>query len=122
MNRCFPMLGIIYGDRGYFCAVYGEVLGAARHTIPVFTFSLTCCAPVARTASSFAAIFASTHSACPSPKSTFTPPGCRLDADTCIAMFTMPLTKGNPAHEFVFGVETWLYCVQHISPITQLIP
>ena len=59
----------------------------------------------------------------PSPKSVLTPPGWRLDGGTCIGMLAMLLlAKPSPAQVAVFGVETWLYCVQHISPITQLAP
>ena len=57
----------------------------------------------------------------PSPKSTFTPPGWRLDGGTCIDMFTMPVL-GNPAHVLWFGVEVWLYVVQHMSASDQEIP
>ena len=32
------------------------------------------------------------------------------------------LAKPSPAQVAVFGVATWLYCVQHISPMTQLAP
>src|SRR5215475_8555702 len=37
-------------------------------------------------------------------------------------MLAMLPGNGWPAHVLVFGVETWLYVVQHISPMTQLAP
>ena len=59
----------------------------------------------------------------PSPNRVLTPPGCWLDGGTCIGMLAMLLlAKPSPAQVAVFGVETWLYCVQHISPMTQLAP
>ena len=58
----------------------------------------------------------------PSPISTLTAPAWRLDALTCMAMLVIVPGKGSPAHETVFGVATWLYCVQQFSPITQLAP
>src|SRR5262245_46995711 len=39
-----------------------------------------------------------------------------------MAMFAIVPGKPVPAHVLVLGVETWLYVVQHISPITQLQP
>src|SRR5437762_2148050 len=37
-------------------------------------------------------------------------------------MFAIEPVKPVPAQVRAFGVATWLYVVQHISPITQLIP
>ena len=39
-----------------------------------------------------------------------------------MAMFAMLPGKPMPAQVVVFGKETWLYVVQHISPMTQLLP
>src|SRR5262249_29381356 len=58
----------------------------------------------------------------PSPIRHWTPPVCRLDGGTCIAMFDMFPGKPMPAQVSVFGTSMWLYVVQHISPITQLAP
>src|SRR5262245_2908011 len=59
----------------------------------------------------------------PSPNRVFTPPGCRLEGGTTIGMLAMLLlAKPRPAQVPVLGVLTWLYCVQHISPMTQLAP
>src|SRR5262249_38707399 len=58
----------------------------------------------------------------PSPISMFTPPGGLLVGGPCIAMFAIEPVKPRPAQVLEFGVETWLYVVQHISPMTQLIP
>src|SRR5262245_36562795 len=58
-----------------------------------------------------------------SPIITWTPPGCRLEAETCIAMLVMLLWRnGMPAHETEPGTATWLYRVQQFSPMTQLAP
>src|SRR5436190_97684 len=56
----------------------------------------------------------------PSARATLTPPPCALLGGTTIAMFDMLPGNGLPAQVSVFGGATWLYVVQHISPITQL--
>src|SRR4051812_44096235 len=58
----------------------------------------------------------------PSPNRQFTPPGCWLDGGTSIAMFDMLPGNPVPAQVMAFGTSTWLYVVQHISPMTQLAP
>src|ERR1700730_12190526 len=58
----------------------------------------------------------------PSPKRTLTMLGCKLDGGTCMAMLDMLPGKPIPAHVRVLGAATWLYVVQHISPMTQLAP
>src|ERR1700720_1262800 len=58
----------------------------------------------------------------PSPIRTVAPPGCRLDGGTCIGMLAIVPGKPVPAQVLPLGVATWLYEVQHISPMTQVIP
>ena len=58
----------------------------------------------------------------PSPISTFTPPGWRLDGGTCIAMLVIVPGKPVPPQVVALGVATWLYSVQQFSPMTQLQP
>src|SRR3954462_1455223 len=58
----------------------------------------------------------------PSPIRTLAPPGCRLEGGTCIGMLAMFPGNPSPAQVWPLGGATWLYAVQHISPITQLIP
>jgi hypothetical protein len=44
----------------------------------------------------------------PSPSRQLTPPGCRLDGGTSIAMLDMFPGNGDPAHVIEFGRDTWL--------------
>ena len=57
-----------------------------------------------------------------SPSTRLTPPVWALVGGCDIDMFCMPPMKPRPAQVLVFGVDTWLYSVQHISPMAQLPP